>query len=775
MTLGKISGRPHRLAYVLGLCLLLGFALRLAGLERGYFSDPSVTTPTFHAFHPDEETLLRAAWRFESLSTPPLTAYGPLPLLLARLTLAGLPTATLDDPATRDVPFLRVRWVAAALSCLSLALVAWIAWRALGPPAACIAACITATAPIAVQQAHFYTVDGLFTLLTLATFAAVLRATSDGAVQYYLLAGLLIGLTATVRLNGALLGLVLAAAHLITDYLRTDYLSSARLSTAPGAPDPWQRLWRRLLDRRLWMAAAAALAVLLCLQPYLLTDPGLLTQKFGTDDFAYSAAVAGGQILRPWSLADTDTLPYVHYWTHLWPLAVGWPLTLAFALALPYTLVRRHPLPLLALIWIVLYFVPIGALHTKHVRYLLPLLPFFALLVAAAAVDLFQRLVARKPPAAVALALGGGLVVLHAALYGLAFTRLYLQEDSRLTASRWIAAHLPPGATVAVERGGFSMQNLIDWDRYTYQSLDMGTLFGTRGYLACAPSGQYLEERLTGVDHIVLVDVNRYRQFTAAPKLFPAVADFYHRLLAGQLGFEPVQRFKNYPALGPVRWIDDAAEPSFLGYDHPAVFVLSRTDGFSEAWQQWRHSLPTLAACPDADARRAADAFLQGQPLKSLGALQQLRTSHPHALYPALLEADVHRFIGGQGPMQQALDRYLGGFEDLGRATYLLPWAAASSLFDLGLDPLALNALSDGTRRLKNIHPEYYPTMARAYAHLAARRAAASDTASAARAYELSLTIAPTPEAFDGLATLATAQGDTAAAAVWRQRARQSQ
>ena len=39
-------------------------------------------------------------------------------------------------------------------------------------------------------------------------------------------------------------------------------------------------------------------------------------------------------------------------------------------------------------------------------------------------------------------------------------------------------------------------------------------------------------------DYIAIVDVNRYRQFTAVPDLYPAAAAFYQKLVAGELGFE---------------------------------------------------------------------------------------------------------------------------------------------------------------------------------------------------------------------------------------------
>ena len=83
----KAVNRPIVLALA---CLVLGCALRFVGLTRGT-SDFVLPSPArtgsgeaFYNFHPDEETLVRAALQLQSPFEPPLTAYGMLPMYLAR-------------------------------------------------------------------------------------------------------------------------------------------------------------------------------------------------------------------------------------------------------------------------------------------------------------------------------------------------------------------------------------------------------------------------------------------------------------------------------------------------------------------------------------------------------------------------------------------------------------------------------------------------------------------------------------------------------------------
>ena len=178
--------RPSLLAWLAALCLLLGAWLRLAGLMRD-LSDFVLPEPqaagvkqVFYQFHPDEETLVRAGLELSDPLAPPLTAYGTAPMYLVRgvleLVSLGRPPLDLASPEDRPLIFRSARLLSVALSCLSLGLLFALAWRWWDPAAACLALFLAAVAPIAVQQAHFYTIDGLFTCLSLAVFYLALLA-----------------------------------------------------------------------------------------------------------------------------------------------------------------------------------------------------------------------------------------------------------------------------------------------------------------------------------------------------------------------------------------------------------------------------------------------------------------------------------------------------------------------------------------------------------------------------------------------------------------------
>ena len=732
--------------FLLLLALVFALYTRFAGLTRGEsdFVSPEHSaqglSASFYSFHPDEETLARAALELSNPLAPPLTAYGMLPLYVWRgaLELADLVTDTPLSPFEQAKPqiYQVIRLLAIAISLATVVLIWYLGRRLYGDWTAVVGVCLFAAAPATIQLAHFATVDGLHTLLCLAAFALTIRALDRSHRLDYALAGLVIGLAGAVRLNGLLLGLVLLAGYL----LRRGNLRA--LATPPP-----------------WIAGGVALLALIAMQPYLVLDPELLFRAETTDDLGFSLQVARGEILRIWTLVDVHTLPYLHYWTDLFPLACGWPLTLGIIGAIGHAIWRRqHGLLLL---FCGLYFAQVGGLHTKHVRYLLPLLPLLCLLVADGCI----KLIAARRRLGLALS---GVLVLCTGFYGLAFTRIYTQEDSRIQAARFIAERVTPGRIIGFERGGFSLDGLIRGPRNPTRQLNIIALFEARGYSTCRADVNYLDGRLQDLDYIALVDINRYRQFTATPDLTPVAAAFYQRLIAGELGFRVLARFKNYPALLGINFNDDGAEPSFIGYDHPAVYVLAR-----ESPAAVKTGLETMARALDQDpncadaALRDVVAALQAEDFPvAEERLSPLARDYPHIAIVPLLQAEIYAKTDRPDQEQLARDRYKAMAQH--RAAHVLPWAAAIGLVDLGLDDLAAAALTAGTLKSPHFPPWAARDLARAYVLLANYAYDLGREELAWTAYQQSSQIDPNTAAFNRLAFLAFRQQDYAlAVAFW--------
>lgn len=746
---------------LLAVVLVFGASLRLVGLTRGYSDfarSEQLSGETFYTFHPDEETLLRAALDLNSLVAPPLTAYGTFPMLVARAAFEvygffSTSELTLDEAAVRPAIFVLARLLSIAFALGLMGLVFWIGRAYFGLWVAVLATLFVASAPLAIQQAHFYTVDGVFTFLIFAALACSLQALRADELRWYVATGLLIGLAASTRLNGALFGMALAVVYLGKE----------------GLSDP-QVILARMRRPALWSTALVALGVLFLLEPYLVVDSALMRRALDSGDFAYSLEIARGQVLRPWTLADMHTPPYVHFWTHLWPQSVGWPLTLLFVVGVAYALWRRCWPQSLLLVWSALYFASIGGLHTKHVRYLLPMLPALALL-AAAACDEARRFLWAQKRFIWARWLGGllvGGVLFYTLAYGTAFARIYAVEDARLQAARWFS-QIPAGSTIAVENGGFSLSAFIDENTYKKTHINTSRLFGTRGYLLCEAGRQYLFSRVSKVDYIAVVDANRHAQYTAVPETYPVLASFYGKLLTGELGFEPVQYFKVYPEWGRWRFADERAEPSFYGFDHPGVWVLRRGADFDAAWQRWQRELATNEHCIDAALNELARATKRGVSAETVAMVSNLRRAYPDFRLAALVEADLRQKQGDEQGLTQALSDYSQGYIQAELSAPYIPWAAATSLLMLDLPDLALSALVDGMDKHVYMRPDQRVQLADAYASIASRLARSGQGSLATDIYRLASIVDARAEFCNALAELAIQDGREQEALSWWQ------
>ena len=735
----------RKLACLLSI-LVLGSALRLVGITRG--SDGPLSGSDFHTFHPDEATLVRSALALSSPTEPPLTAYGLLPLYLARLALVVTEAGTSSEGFGESfAAILTVRVLAIAISCGSLWLVYVIGRRCYDEVTACLGTFFVAVAPLAVQQAHFYTVDGLFTLCALSVVLATLNLGESPSPRRYLVAGILVGLATSVRLNGLLLGGVIAAIHVLAQ----------RGADWPG--------WRAVaLQPRPWLSAGAAIVTVLILQPYLLLSPGLLGRDRVTDDFGLSAKVASGEILRLWSLVDVHTLPYLHFLTDLLPWSVGWPLAVAMLLGVGAALWQRQQGPLLLAGWSITYFGFVGWLHTKHVRYLWPMLPFMAIVTAGWSMSLCRTHNYRRAISSALVAL-----LLYCGWYGVAFARIYTIDDSRMQAGEWIRTNLPAGSVVGLERGAFTLAPLIDGQRFQKQFLGLPIPFGSRGYLTCEATHAFLYEIARHVDYIALVDVNRYRQFVAVPDLFPAVAGFYRELTNENLGFKRLQRFKTYPSFAGLSRRDDDAETSFVAYDHPAVSIYQRDRGMEAAWESWKVRLLADEGCVDRAAGEVAQAIEENDPARAAVLLATIRKDYPEVGFTGFIEADLASQAGSTATAQQRTpgqELYLSGFADQSRAGYLIPWATGHSLLHLGLPDLALKALIMGT--MLPFEPVDRLPMARAYLTLANK--IRDLPRHAEKVYELSTRLHPLPGACNRLGVISISQGRVSEALIWWRR-----
>ena len=330
---------------------------------------------------------------------------------------------------------------------------------------------------------------------------------------------------------------------------------------------------------------------LLC--PYWLID--LISPEWNLffEDFWYEATHYHRGHFGLIAAAESGLL---HRFTHLWMLlkwGMGLPLALLVSLGILWALVRLKRavggFPIseaLLLTFVIPYLLFIGIHKVKFARHLLILYPALTVLAAAA----FTRI-----PSIVATLLArgcrretvnrlrsiegfntfgkwfgtvlGGVVALYSLVYTLSFASILLSQPTKIAASDWIAAHIPPEESVAV-----APEILFDW---------------------LLPDVDFIvtDEKVKWV-LIVVPDLEVFQKYQASPDRyqdedwyplseieFEATLAFYTRVLGDGSPYQLSKTFRCPPKFLGIPIISDSGAPfPMRALAHPELRVYRRLD-----------------------------------------------------------------------------------------------------------------------------------------------------------------------------------------------------
>ena len=664
------AARPPAAASAVFAVMALALALRLYGLN---WDDGYAWTP-----HPDERAILGYA---AQISTPPLSdlgvlldaersplnprwfPYGSFPLYLLRAVhwLAEFALyADIPDmrPLARAISALADAGTVGAVYLLGKAL-----WSR---RAALIAALIVALAVVHIQLSHFFAVDTLLALFCVMSAIFLVRVARRGRAADSVLAGVFVALALATKISAAPLLAAYCAAHLISAF-----------GLSPAAPHFRRPLIADSVIAAALNAAAGGLAALIAFfifQPYAILD----FARFYAD-VSQQSEMARRIVDFPYTRQYIDTTPY---WYHIRQLAVwgfGLPLgalawaslgyaavrgmgiraALAYAalgIALPAailalsvsslavicaagiasaaviaTIPARKPgarLDAILLAWVIPYFIVMGAFDVKFMRYMLPIAPFLALFAAKAAMDIWG-LVSRPRGfaggVAKTAALGLGIaVMLAAALYAIAYSRIYATPHPAVRASEYLRDILPERSTILKEHWEESLPNLGEYEIRELPIYDPDTRAKARA----------LANDLADADAIALYSNRLYGTVSRLPERYPLSRAFYETLFSRQLGYAPAAAFAAYPNLLGIAFADETfarpdlpaprfpnlpggvslgyADESFTVYDHPKVMIFANVSRLSADDISERIISAAGDAFPPAAAPSAAESQLEG-------------------------------------------------------------------------------------------------------------------------------------------------------------------
>ncbi len=527
--------------------------------------------------------------------------YGTFPLFLTKFVAEKL-----LDLGGYDRIFLVGRALSALMDLATILLAFLIGRRLYGPAVGLLTAGLLAFTVLHIQQAHFWTVDapGTF-LVTLGLYFAVELAFGGRPVPALLGLGASFGLALATKINLALFGGIIGLAWALR------WVGARNRSPIePALPRGWSgRLagWEVYIQARptapgpglgtlpavgarFILTLAVAFLVFRIAQPYAFRGLGLNPQW--VQDMDMVSRLIAGEIDYPPGHQWASRTPYVFPWVNMVAWGLGWPLGLAawagVALAGYELVFRRRVEHLLPLAWVVLVFGYLGGGFVLTMRYFYPIYPCLVMLAAYLLVRVWDG---RRELGRVGAAVAGGLAVVvvgGTVLWALAFTQIYRQPHSRVEASRWIYANIPPGSVLGYEHWDDPLPLPIDGrnpaDLYRGVELPLyneDTPEKLYGYPNQPGSG--LLDKLDRVDYIILSSNRLYGSIPRLPMRYPMTIRYYEALFSGELGFERVKTFNSFPGLFGLTINDQGAEEAFTVYDHPQVDIFKKTPAYSRA------------------------------------------------------------------------------------------------------------------------------------------------------------------------------------------------
>ena len=618
------------------LAVALGLRLYGLGWDAGFDWTP----------HPDERAILaktvQLSFPLDDLGSlldaerstwnPRWFPYGSMPLYA--LSVVRSIASTLTGAELHDLrPMARA--ISAFADAATVATVFVLGWRVYGRGVGLLAATLTALAVLHVQLSHFFAVDTLAALFSVAALFFLYRVARHGRLRDSALAGVLIGLGLATKVSLFPIVAAFGIAHLL-------HVIGA-LDGASGQ----SRAFSIRLSNALWGALAGAVAigaVFLLTQPYAVLD----LNRFLADVSEQSEMV---RRIRdyPYTRQYVDTTPYLYHARQLAAWGLGWPLGVVALAGLAYAAVRgmrpvygvaylaagwaapaamlllwdgvlaiaaasavalfallatlavrsaSSRVDVLLLSWVVPYLLITGAFEVKFLRYLLPVTPFLLLFGSRMLCDLWRRAGEWRGGAARPLASAAIAVVVGAtALYALAYVvGVYGQPLTSVRAGEWVRDNVPRGSVILKEHWEEGLPRL---GGYGIRELEMYNPDGAR-------KQSHVAERLAEADYLVLYSNRLYGTISRLPERYPLSREYYRLLFAGQLGYEIRLVETSYPNLLGVGLVDDTfgraglsepaasreqadfpltlrlgyADESFTVYDHPKVFVLENVGRF---------------------------------------------------------------------------------------------------------------------------------------------------------------------------------------------------
>jgi hypothetical protein len=513
--------KSHAVVLVLVSIIAVGFGARIWAIDYGM---PYVS-------HIEEPFYTRTAWSigctatFESSLVQIHTYMQAGAIAASRLFNSGVCAA--EYPLSMTA-VLYGRVINAVLGSLTILVVFAFGRRLFSTPVGILAALFMALNFLHVRESHHGTPDISGTLMILLTAWSYLRLQRGIAPRgWYVLMGALTALAISTRLTAVLLVLPFYVLHLYGG----GFFRSRRLLQ-------WLRI--ALAPHVFYFALAAGCTYLLMNPQIWLNLTGFL--HYWKDFFTLGQLGGYGRL-------QVDTLTAPLYYIQALGWGSGLLLLILSGVALVWA-VRKHTVADTALLLFAVTYFVVAAISTVYfARYIIPITPFLAILVARFLWEVVQNRKRRF------LWLSAALVILLAQpVYTIVrYSYLQTQSDTRLLAEQWMDANLPTDARIAAEWNTWFPENKFNVTIVDFHGLSERTL------------GDY---RAAGYEYLISVSYIREAGMIL-PEEQAHKTRFYEQL---NLKADLIQEFRPYDGdvmprfyldqtLGPITDLDQFSRP----------------------------------------------------------------------------------------------------------------------------------------------------------------------------------------------------------------------
>lgn len=505
-----------------------------------------------YLFHPDERNIANAVTKihfFKNLD-PEFFAYGGFTIYLYRLLAEGIKLITHQNEWVSEWGRINLigRVVQASFATSTIFLVYLLAKKLFSKKVGILSCFLYAFTAYAIQAAHFATTESILAASLVAiTLCSILLYDKPNKSWAFIL--------------GILCGIALASKTTAIAFLLPPLLTYILLISQDKKPLQSSYLYQ------LVVFIIVAVGTFTIFSPYTFIN----WNKF-SESMRYESGVATGTLPVVYTYQFNNTLPYIYQSMNLfWQMGPIFILALLGIVFLIWVAMTSKKNALfIFLVFPICYFAYIGYWHTKFVRYMAPLLPFFVISASALLFAIPSRFGKR---------LLITLACLSTSLFALAFFSIYIREQTKITATKWIYNHIPADSFILQEHWDHGLPIPLEEKNPTLYTIEQLTLYEPDDNKKSA----YLAQRLAQGDYIEISSRRLYGTLLHMKKQYPITSHYYELLFSGRLGYNKIAEFSSYPSLFGIQINDDQSEESFQVFDHAKILIFQNKEHLSES------------------------------------------------------------------------------------------------------------------------------------------------------------------------------------------------